>query len=252
MQPPENQSERPFLSIITISRNAEKLIGATLQNVADQQGVEGLIEHWVVDGASTDGTLDVVRQFPHVRYISEPDQGIGDAFNKGMHLAQGDYLLYLNCDDILCDNRVLADLYHFAQARKMPDWIIGRWFVRREDGSVVRIKHKYPLTCWSLSLESRICHQAVFLKRELQLQMGGFNLDYRTSMDYDLWARLCLHGTCITNFERPVVIYAAGGFSGQNKELMFQEQNEIVQQLRNTPLKRWIGKLYDQIKPQRV
>jgi len=119
---------RPFFSVITISLNAEATIGPTLQSVAEQRGVDAMVEQWVVDGASQDGTLDIVRQFPHVRYISESDKGISDAFNKGMQLATGEYIIYLNCDDIFCDNRVLADLYQFIMAHDYPILIVGRWY----------------------------------------------------------------------------------------------------------------------------
>jgi glycosyltransferase involved in cell wall biosynthesis len=239
---------RPFFSIITVSRNAEKVIGPTLQSVASQQGVEGLVEHWVIDGASTDGTLEVVRQFPHVRTISEPDKGIADAFNKGMRLATGEYLLYLNCDDIFCDERVLAELYTFAQSRKMPDWIVGRWYVRRQDGMVEFIRPKFPFAGWHLFLEGRICHQGVLLKREVQERMGGFDTDFRITMDYDLWLRLDQAGYKITNYNRPLVIYADGGFSVRNQELAHREFGILLQRYRNTPLKRLTGMMYDGIK----
>ncbi|MCC6454286.1 MAG: glycosyltransferase [Caldilineaceae bacterium] len=249
MTNPSTQShERPFFSIITISRNAETLIGPTLQSVTDQQGVAGLVEHWVVDGASTDGTLDVVRQFPHVRYLSEPDKGITDAFNKGMRLATGRYILYLNCDDIFCDDRVLADLYHFAQGYNLPDWIIGRWYVRRLDGRIDLIKPKFPFASWNLFLGPRICHQGVLLKRDLQEQMGGFDLGFRMAMDYDLWARLAEAGYQITNFDRPLIIYADGGLSARHDEVTGREHEAIKQRLRNTPLKQVAGKLFDQLR----
>lgn len=242
------ESRRPFFSIITVSRNAETMIAPTLQSVANQQGVEGVVEHWVIDGASTDGTLDVVRQFPNVRYISEPDKGIADAFNKGMRLAGGEYLLYLNCDDIFCDDRVLVDLYNYAQSRNRPDWIIGRWYVRRMDGSVELIKPRYPFAGWHLYLEGRICHQGVLLKRDVQQQVGGFDTDFRVAMDYDLWLRLDQAGYKITNFNRPLVIYAEGGFSNRNTELARRDFGIIMQRYRNTPLKRLTGMLYDRVK----
>jgi glycosyltransferase involved in cell wall biosynthesis len=246
--PATHALERPFVSIVTISRNAEKLIGPTLQSVTDQQGVEGVVEHWVVDGGSTDGTLDVVRQFPHVRYISEPDKGITDAFNKGMRLATGEYILYLNCDDIFCDNRVLGDLYQFAMARNMPDWIIGRWYVRRLNGRIDLIQPKFPFAGWNLFLGPRICHQGVLLKRDVQEQMGGFDVGFRMAMDYDLWARLYEAGYEITNFNRPLIIYADGGLSARLEEVTQPEHEAIKQRLRNTPLKRVAGTLFDRLK----
>jgi glycosyltransferase involved in cell wall biosynthesis len=242
---------RPFFSIITISFNAEKVIGPTLQSVVDQQGVEGLLEHWVVDGASRDGTLDVVRQFPHVRYLCEPDKGISDAFNKGMHLATGEYILYLNCDDIFYDERVLANLYQFAVEHNRPDWIVGRWYARRLNGAVELVKPKPPVAEWNLFLGPRICHQAVLLKLDAQRAIGGFDLDFKLAMDYDSWAKLYQAGYRITNFNRPLVIYADGGHSTRNDALAERDHKAVKARLRDRWWKRLVGALYDQVKGSR-
>ncbi len=191
----------PFLSIITITRNAAPSIGATLQSVANQKGVDGLVEHWVVDSASTDNTMEIVSQFPHVRSISEPDKGISDAFNKGMNLAQGKYLLYLNSDDILCDDNVLTDLYAFVQVRSFPDWIVGRWFVRKLDGTVVLGRLKYPRNSWGLSMQICICHQAVLLKR--QLQRDSVDLTQAIVLP---WIMICGNGSIATAITLPPII----------------------------------------------
>lgn len=242
-----NRAKRPFFSIITVSFNAEKIIGPTLQSVVDQKGIDGLVEHWVVDGASKDGTLDVIRQFPHVRYISEPDKGITDAFNKGMHLASGEYIIYLNCDDIFCDDRVLADLHAFATAQKFPTWIVGQWYARRLNGKVELVNPRLPLAGWNLFLAPRICHQAVVLKLDAQREIGGFDLDFKLAMDYDSWAKLYQAGYDITRFNRPLVIFADGGFSSRNAAIALRDHSAVKKRLRDTPLKRWIGTIYDQL-----
>jgi glycosyltransferase involved in cell wall biosynthesis len=247
-QPEIRDPKRPFFSIITVSYNAENVIRPTLQSVAEQRGVEGLVEHWVIDGASKDGTLDVVRQFPHVRYLSEPDKGITDAFNKGMKVATGEYIIYLNCDDLFLDDRVLLDLYEFAQANNMPDWIIGRWYVRRLNGDVDFVRPKLPIAGWSLFTGPRICHQAVVLKRDIQEKMGGFNLKYKVAMDYDMWARLYLAGYKITNFHRPLIVYADGGFSTQQKGIADHDHNAVKERLRDRWWKRLIGAILDRYK----
>lgn len=244
---PNNGATRPFFSIITISFNAEKAIGPTLQSVADQKGVEGLVEHWVVDGASTDGTLDVVRRFPHVRYISEPDRGIADAFNKGMHLATGEYIIYLNCDDLFCDDRVLADLYDFAVSHNRPPWIVGRWYVRSLDGQVTLINPRLPLTGRTLFLHPRICHQATALSLDVQRQIGGFDIDFKIAMDYDLWAKLYQAGYEITNFDRPLVIYAWGGLSTRLEAVAARDHAAVKKRLRDRWWKKGVGWLFDQL-----
>jgi glycosyltransferase involved in cell wall biosynthesis len=246
--PPE---PAPFLSVITVCRNAAPTVAATLASAAAQIDRDTLLEHIVVDGASTDDTLTIVKQFPHVRWISEPDRGIADAFNKGMRLARGEYLLYLNADDRLHDPAVVRDLQRFAVARGMPDWIAGDYVARTVDGRTRVLKRRYPLTCWSLSLQLRINHQSLVLKRSVQEAMGGFRLEYRTGMDYDLWARLCQAGYRITGFPRVLTIYAEGGQSMTQEEITAREHREVMDRLRDTPLKRLAGFLFDQYKAMR-
>jgi hypothetical protein len=164
-----------------------------------------------------------------------------------MRLASGEYLLYLNCDDIFCDNRVLVDLYAFVRSHHRPDWIVGRWYVRRLNGAVEYIQPQYPFAGWHLFLAARICHQGVLLKREIQEKVGGFNTDFRIGMDYDLWARLHLAGYKVTNFIRPLVVYADGGFSVRHEDIAHREYRDIKTRLRNTPLKRVVGTLYDSL-----
>jgi glycosyltransferase involved in cell wall biosynthesis len=242
-----NHKQQPLFSVITISLNAEATIGPTLQSVADQKGVDGLVEQWVVDGASQDGTLDIVRQFPHVRYISEPDKGVADAFNKGMRLAAGEYIIYLNCDDIFCDAQVLADLYQFVTTHNHPTWIVGRWYERQPDGARKLTRPRLPIAGWSLFLHPRICHQAVVLKLDAQREIEGFDPNFKIAMDYDTWAKLYQAGYDITSFHRPLVVYAGGGLSTRQEEAAFRDHSAVKVRLRDTPLKRLIGAFYDQL-----
>lgn len=88
-----------LFSVVTVALNSESTIGDTLTSVRSQQFED--YEHIIIDGASKDGTLDVVRSNQHsrLRWNSEPDGGLYDAMNKGLHMAQGDYVLFLNSDD---------------------------------------------------------------------------------------------------------------------------------------------------------
>ncbi|MBC8492608.1 MAG: glycosyltransferase, partial [Chloroflexi bacterium] len=162
--------QKPIISIITVCLNAETTIEHTLRGVAEQENVDGLSEHIVVDGASDDGTLDIVQHFPHVQWISEPDDGIFDALNKGSHLATGEYLMHLFADDYLYDVNALSDVIAFIRSRNRPDWIAGD-VARGQvlDGEMVILgpRRLVPPTCWGLILRDQIAHPAVFLKREV-------------------------------------------------------------------------------------
>lgn len=243
-----SKSSLPVISVITVALNAANTIGATLESVASQQGFHEFVEHIVVDGGSMDNTLEIIRQYPHVRWISEPDRGISDAFNKGMHLAQGQYLLYLNADDTLCDSRVLADVAKFAQTQQWPEWIVGDVNVKDVHGVIKPGRLGYAPSCWSLIFRDRIPHPATFVKRALLVEMNGFDLDFRLAMDYDLWARLCAAGCEVTYFKRPIAVFAEGGMTTTQRQRGRTEAAQIRQRLRNTPFKRLAGTLYDRLK----
>ena len=168
-----------------------------------------------------------------------------------MNLATGRYIIYLNCDDIFCDDHVLADLHKFAIENNLPDWIVGRWYVRRLNGRVDYIKPSLPLAGWNLFLGPRICHQAVVLNLDVQRAIGGFDLDFKVAMDYDSWAKLYQAGYEITNFDRPLIIYADGGHSSRNEEFATRDHQAIKARLRDTPLKRLLGYLFERVKRTR-
>lgn len=245
-------SSPPLISVVTVALNAANTISRTLESVRAQNGVDGLVEHIVVDGCSSDGTLDIIRAAPHVRWISEPDNGISDAFNKGMLLARGEYLLYLNADDYLFDATVLRDVIEFIQTRQHPDWIVGDVVVASGDATIVAARRfRLPPVRWSLFLRNRICHQAVFLKREVQLQAGGFDTRFRSAMDYDLWYRLCEEGYRPTYFRRLISVFTLGGVSSSQSPSALAEAAAVRARFRNTTLKRLIGRVYDQVKMNR-
>ena len=242
-----SQNSGITISVITVCRNAEKTIETTLQSVTLQENVAGEVEHIVIDGASQDDTLKIVKQFPTIRWISEPDDGISDAFNKGALLADGEYLLYLNADDYLYDQNVLQDVLHFIKRYQHPDWIVGD-VVLQEKGKIIIPQRRYRPSCWSLFLRNRICHQAVFLKRQLLLEVGGFEDRLKMAMDYDLWQRLCAKRYKLIYFPRIISVYSYEGLTSINSPILIQERQEVERRFRNTPLKRLVGNAYDRLK----
>lgn len=235
------------ISVITVCRNAEETIEDTLRSVAEQQNVDGLVEHIVVDGASQDGTLAIVKQFPAIRWISEPDEGISDAFNKGWRMAKGEYVLYLNADDYLYDPLVLADVVNFINKNQHPEWIVGDVLVS-ENGEIRVPPRGYAPSCWSLMFRNRICHQSVFLKRQAFQKVGDFDTHFKLTMDYDLWQRLCSNGYKLTYFPRIISIYSKEGLSSGEPPTFLREHREVVLRFRDTPLKRFVGTAYDRLK----
>ena len=236
-----------LISVVTVCRNAEKTIEATLQSVVTQEDVGGLVEHIVVDGASEDDTLKILKQFANARWTSEPDDGISDAFNKGSHLATGEYILYLNADDYLYDQNVLHDVQRFIETNQHPDWIVGD-FADSSDGKIAILPKRYPPSCWSLMFRNRIGHPAVFLKRRVLIEMGGFDTHFKMAMDYDLWQRLCSRGYKPVYFQRIVSVFSREGLTSNISPTLIQEKQEVERRFRDNPVKRLVGYVYDRQK----
>ena len=203
------------ISVITVALNAAQTIADTLESVAIQTHLE--IEHIVVDGASTDGTLDVIRRYgKHIaRLISEPDQGIYDAMNKGLNLATGEVIGFLNADDVYADNGVLERVSS-NMAKDGLDALFGdAEFVNprkpNQPSRRYRSEHFRPeRIAWGWMP----AHPALFLERGVYEQFGTFRTDYRIAGDFELVARI-FHGGTLSYRHLPEVLVRmrSGGIS---------------------------------------
>jgi glycosyltransferase involved in cell wall biosynthesis len=187
----------PTLTVVTPCLDAAATIGQTLESVAAQLG-EG-DEHLVVDGGSTDGTLDLLRE-AGVRFVSEPDRGLSDAMNKGIHLAQGDVLGWLNADDLLLPGALDAVRAAF-QSRPEAEWAAGICTIIDADGTEIRkgvtaykraLLRRYSLG--SLLVQNFVMAPATYVCRSAYLEVGGFDERFAYSMDYDVWLQLARRG----------------------------------------------------------
>jgi len=181
-------------TVITVAFNAASTIADTLNSVAAQTYPQ--VEHIVVDGASTDATLDVVeRHGKHVaRLISEPDQGIYDAMNKGLELATGEIIGFLNADDAYADEGVLRRV-SAIMVRDDLDALFGDTeFVN--SASPARPVRRYRSERFSperIAWGWMPAHPSLFLRRRVYAQFGNFKSDYRIAGDFELVARI-FHG----------------------------------------------------------
>ena len=179
------------ISIITAVRNAEHTIGSALESVARQTYPD--IEHIVVDGLSTDGTMDVVRANSArvAKVVSERDSGIYDAFNKGLRLATGEVVAFLNADDAYTAPDIVQSV-HDAFERTQASAVFGDVeFVRPEaSGKVVRHYSSRSFSARRLRYGWMPAHPSLFLRRRLFEQFGGFDASFRIAGDFELVARL--------------------------------------------------------------
>lgn len=184
------------ITIITVAFNAAHTIADTLESVAAQTYPH--IEHIVVDGASTDGTQAIVeRHGKHVaRMISEPDRGIYDAMNKGLRLATGDVIGFLNADDVYADDEVLDRVAAIMQREKLDALFGDAEFVSpaQPDRSLRRYRSERfrpDRIAWGWMP----AHPTLFLRRQVYERFGQFRTDYRIAGDFELVARMFHGGT---------------------------------------------------------
>lgn len=183
----------PRISVITPCLNARETIERTLRSV-HTQGYPNL-QHVVVDGGSTDGTLDLVRQYEDIVLISEPDDGLSDALNKGLRLADGDIIGWLNADDLYLPGALSAVAAAYER-NPTTAWITGpcriigshdeeiRPWVTRYKSLFLR-RYSYFL----LLMQNFISAPSTFLTTVGVQTVGSARVELRYSMDYDLWLR---------------------------------------------------------------
>lgn len=180
------------ISIISIGKNCAAHVDGTIASVLSQKlnGIE--IEYIIIDGLSTDDTIDRVvkssKGDSRVRVISEADKGISDAMNKGARVADGKLLFHLHFGDILFSNDVIAKVWDNYR-RHQWRWAAGTLLISKDGVDVKSISFK-PGRVSDLIKKNCVPHQATFIARDLFLDSGGFDIDMKQAMDYDLWLRL--------------------------------------------------------------
>jgi glycosyltransferase involved in cell wall biosynthesis len=176
-----------MISIITPSFNQGAYIEQTIRSVLRQNYRP--IEHIVVDGGSTDDTVDILKRYSHLNWISERDRGQADALNKGFALAKGDIVGWLNSDDYYQENIFGSVAAHFRTTG--AQWMVGNLANVFGDGSQPVFRRSPRITFDSLVRDPDIVRQQpTFFSREALNSAGGWNANRYMVMDYDLWIRL--------------------------------------------------------------
>jgi glycosyltransferase involved in cell wall biosynthesis len=186
-----------LFSIITPSLNCGTFLPDNFASVRKQGFGPDELEQWVIDGGSTDGTLDTLKREPGVKWISEPDKGLSDAVNKGIQRAAGDWIIWLNADDFLAENALKTFLDY---ARKYPDIRVfsGDETILRYDGSV-----EQNVAGWDYNLKdllgtkTHMNQAATFVHREVYQKVGMLNVSIRDAMDYEWLVRAMHHYRCV-------------------------------------------------------
>ena len=224
------------ISIITVCKNAENCIEKTFQSVINQSSKDW--EIIVLDGVSTDGTLDVIEKYKEyiAFFKSEKDEGIYDAMNKAQKFAKGDYILFLNAGDCLYDNFVIENTIKKIQELNYPDIVFGlTQFIDNNNKRIEQYrgyKHKYyfALNC--------MCHQSLFYKKEL-FEKAQYDTTLKVFADWEFTTKCIVENKAkIESLGFPTSTYCFDGFSSrpENKKNIKLETVKIQ--------KRYFGKIY--------
>jgi len=179
-------------SIVTPSFNQGRYLRDCIESVRAQKGVE--FEHLIIDAGSTDETLSVLREYPHLQWVSEPDKGMSDGINKGFLKAAGDWVMWLNTDDYLMPD-TLKKVADFATRHPDTHLIYGDSIFVNENKKFIRRRREHRFDFQVLLFYGcYIQSTATFIRRDI-IQAGHIlNVDYRVCMDYEYYVRLARLG----------------------------------------------------------
>ncbi len=203
-----SQEKKPLVSIVTVVYNGAKHLELTIGSVAGQRYEN--IEYIVIDGGSTDGTLDILHRYDgSIDYwVSEPDSGIYDAMNKGLKVAAGSYIMFLNADDALCEEAVLSLLKRVNESGR--DYCVGA--VKTVPSNIV-VEPVYPLEAGRVYFGMPYPHVGAIIPLSVYKKVGLFETSYRICADYDMAMRIHLSGYRASKADGVVARIMEGGVS---------------------------------------
>lgn len=215
------QIDSPLITVVTVVFNDVQHIEETILSVVNQTYPN--IEYIIIDGGSTDGTVDIIKKYEEriAYWVSEPDKGIYDAMNKGIQKATGEWINFMNAGDVFALNNTISSLFigmdyqcDVLYGDTVHILTSGRYLHRAEP--IYILEHRMPF-----------CHQSCFVKANL-LKNIGFNCKYRIAADYDLFYRLYKQGYVFQQVSNTIAVFESiEGLSSVHPELLYREYSEI-------------------------
>lgn len=218
----------PLISVVTICYNAKNDLEKTILSVLSQTYQD--IEYIIIDGGSTDGTVDIIHKYSErlFYWISEPDKGIYDAMNKGMDRATGSWINFMNAGDTFCDNEVIKNIFGYND---LSDYsvIYGDCYVSKLN----QLQYLKASSMKKVHVQMPFCHQSSFI-RKTRLR---FSIDLKIAADYQMiYEYYRMNG--ISSFlyiSKPISVFDATGISTTNNNLL-QKEYGIVYNLNSATL----------------
>lgn len=212
-------NNKPLITIVTVCFNAVNVIEKTIESVLNQ--TYNNLEYLIIDGGSDDGTLNIIKEYKSkfnnkISFITESDEGIYDAMNKGANLANGEWIYFLNAGDRLLNPKVLSTIF---DNQNISDFDLIYGDVKVDYNKFNKLKKAKPLNeLWKGMVFS---HQAVFIRTKLIINYQ-FNIENNIVADYELVINLYKDGYEFYYFEQPLALISCGGVSDINRiEVIF-------------------------------
>ena len=214
----------PKISIITITYNSEKTLEETIKSIISQ-GYDNL-EYLIIDGGSTDHTLDIVNKYRNniAVVVSEPDNGISDAFNKGIRYATGEIIGIINSDDILLSGalQAISDSYNKNVAVYRGNTIVWNDIsnAKTRIRPTMKMKLSKPI--------GNVCHQSTFVTKSCYETLGAYNIDFKYMMDADILYLFYRAGVVFKYVDYDMALFRLGGVTNTNYKKKLKEIHNVV------------------------
>lgn len=234
----------PKISIVIPTFNSEKYIVDCIESIVHQTYTNK--EVWFIDGASTDNTISIIKEFAnqysYIQYISEKDNGIYNAMNKGIDKCMGDYIYFLGSDDVFHNTRVLEDVF-CSNNHSGFDLIYGKIYLNLSKRVYGRV---FTINDFKADF---LCHQAVFTKKKIFTSVGKFDTSYKISAD-QVFLIQCYKNESISKIFVDTVIcnYSEEGISNKEKDYKFIKNKYSL--FNNLSFIEKIKKYYFKIRPK--
>jgi len=229
-------TNNPKVSIITVVLNNKNTIGECIKSVLNQSYLN--LEYIVIDGGSTDGTLDVINSYEKVDLIvSEPDNGLYDAMNKGIARAKGEIVGILNSDDLYLDKNVISDLVGLMVLSDSDIVFSDVIIVKKDTGKFYRYYMAHYFRPWMLRIGFMPAHASTLLKKSLYDNYGNYSLNFKIVSDFNLFVKIFNRNIKWKYLDRISVKVRSGGVSDSGFVGKLSMALEIRRSLKNNKLR---------------
>lgn len=229
------------LSIITINYNNAEGLRKTLESVAAQTYRD--FEHVIVDGASTDSSLQIIKEYVNnnninekpiaIKWVSEPDNGIYNAMNKGIRMAEGQYCQFLNSGDMLAADNVVEKMLEYLETNTFPDILYGDMQKVMPNGKKLRDKHgNVKDVTLNMFYHGCLNHSPAYIRKSLFESYGMYDENLKICSDWKFYMQSIVLGQASVKYVPLLVtIFDMGGISETRKDILEDERKMLLQQM---------------------